>query len=188
MRTIEEDLEELRESEDPDKDDDHSDISLKKFIVILSSLFIAILISSYFLFGGLSFGASSSMIRSDKVSDSILSTHGFDVVFEGNTLQRSKKVWNENPDVESPLCFHGERSGSVYRVDFAYEPDIIDQSYTNIRHESCDEDTIILFHTHPYKRCIASQADMTTLRNAQRRNPDIAMLIMCDENRFSLYH
>ena len=181
---IYDDLEELKKSID---DADESSGRLKRPIIIILSILMIALIVSFFAIGSPLRTIIFGQIRSDVPAGNVLRTHGLELIFEGDTLEKATRAWHDNPDVETTLCIHGERHGETYLLTHAYEPEIYEQSFTHVRHAPCDDETILLFHTHPYKRCIASEADINTLRNAQQRDPDIAMIIMCEEDRFSVY-
>ncbi|MFP4117520.1 MAG: hypothetical protein ACLFTR_01215 [Candidatus Woesearchaeota archaeon] len=184
MKDIYDDLEELKQD---DIDEPETETPNRRFSVILISLFLVILMASYIIIGFPMRSVIFGQMRSDTPSGNILRTRDLDLVFEGETLEKATEAWHENRDVETTLCMHGERKGDTYILHDAYEPEIYEQSFTYVRHEACDDDTILLFHTHPYKRCIGSEADDMTLRDAQRLDPDIAMIIMCEQDRFSVY-
>ncbi len=181
---IYDDLEELKKSID---DGDEPSSRLKRPIIIILSILMIVLIVSFFAIGSPLRSVIFGQLRSDVPTGNVLSTQGLELIFEGDTLERAFRAWHDNPDVETTLCIHGERHNDNYILTDAYKPEIYEQSFTHVRHAPCDDDTILLFHTHPYKRCIASEADINTLRNAQRRDPDIIMVIMCEADRFSVY-
>ena len=184
-KDIYDDLRELEylnyENENP------SENHFKKIIISVSAILISILFISYVFLGFPLYGIIIGQIRSDSARDNILRTNNLEIIFKGNTLDQSVKAWYDNPDVETTLCLRGVRDGNKITIQNLYQPKIFSQSYTHVSHEPCDDDTILMFHTHPYKRCTASETDLRTLARAKQRNPDIAMIIMCEENRFSVY-
>ncbi len=182
------DLEELKYLNDLDYEEDEPDPKWKKYIVIALAIFMVLLMSSYVYIGYPSFGVIEGRIVSDQVEGDRLELRGIEVVFEEDTLRDAILAWEDNPNVETSLCFHGEREGDIYIVNHSYKPEIESQSYNHVSHEPCDEDTILMFHTHPRSRCAPSQTDMRTLERTQERNPDVAMIIMCDYDRFSVYN
>ena len=188
-KNIEDDLRELEYlNEEPYDEESESKFNMrKKILLVAGALFLSVLIISYVFLGYPLYGIIIGQMSSSPVRGNVLSTHGITVIFEGNTLQDSIDAWYKNPDVETTLCLRGSRDGNIFIVNNAYQPRIFSQSYFHVSHEPCDEDTVLMFHTHPYKRCTASKTDINTLRQSQQRNQEIAMIIMCEENRFSVY-
>ena len=159
----------------------------KKIILMGGAIFLSLLIISYVFLGYPIYGIIIGQMSSSPVKGNVLSTHGVTIIFQGNTLQNSIDAWYNNPDVETTLCLRGRRDENTFIIDNSYQPKIFSQSYFHVSNEPCDDETILMFHTHPYKRCIASETDLNTLEKAKERNQDIAMIIMCEENRFSVY-
>ena len=91
-----------------------------------------------------------------------------------------------NLEVETSMCLKGTK-GHNYFISEIYEPDIIEQSYNHVSFRPCSEDTIIVLHTHPYKRCIASKQDLKMLGDLRERNEDALIMIMCEPTRFAIY-
>ncbi len=191
MKDIYDDLEEMKDIEEDIRDDERDEeLSRRKkrmLVIIPGSIFLSLLMLSYIFIGFPMHNVISGQIRSESPEGHVLRTQGLELLFLGNTLETATDAWHDNPDVETTLCIRGERDGNRYILEDAYKPEIFEQSFTHVRHEPCDDETILMFHTHPYKRCLASEADINTLRNAQRNNEDIVMMIMCEEDRFSIY-
>ena len=158
----------------------------RRVIVAIGSLLTIILLIGYFLLGYPIGNIIAGQIKSEKVEENILRTNDIEVVFLGNTLEETFSAWTET-DLETVLCLHGWKNNNTYTVDYAYTPRISEQSYHYVRHAPCDEDTIIMFHTQPYKSCLASSTDLNTLEKVKTRNPEVIMLIMCEQDRFSVY-
>ena len=180
-------LEDLKNLEDIDEDLPEPNNLYKQIMIITISIFMIILILSYFLIGFPVRNVLVGQIYSNVPEGNILETRDARFIFRNDTLETAYMSWENNPYLETTLCIHGSYGDGVYHLYNAYEPEIYEQSLTHIKHASCDADTIVMFHTHPYKRCIASETDIRTLRRAQLNNEDIAMIIMCEENRFSVY-
>ena len=159
----------------------------KKLVILLIAIFMIGLMSSYIYLGYPLFGILFGLIDSSTIQGNVIRANDISVVFENQPLTMALSAYEDNPDVETSLCMHGVRDGSVYRINYSYQPIIYSQSYTHVSHEPCDNKTVLLFHTHPYNRCSPSGTDIQTLRRAQEKNEDVGMLIMCSPNRFSIY-
>ncbi len=74
-----------------------------------------------------------------------------------------------------------------YHITSFYFPKMYRQLFNQVVFESCSPETLILLHTHPYKRCSASSTDLNTLRTAQQANPDVLMMVLCEKERVAVY-
>lgn len=130
----------------------------------------------------------AGQLRSGSVKGTTLETLGYAIQFEQKTLDTITTAWYANLNQETTLCLHGKQVNTTYYLSYAYQPEIFEQSFKHVRHAPCDNETIMMFHTHPYKSCLASSTDLNTLKNAQERDEDILMMIMCEGNRYTVYH
>ncbi len=160
----------------------------KKPLLLASAIILSLLMASYVYITYPTLGILLGLISSETVTDDTLVFRDNIVIFENNTLENIRSFYEERQRHEFPLCLQGEIEGSTYVVKDFYEPLVISQSFANVRHESCTPETIIHFHTHPHRRCQASNQDLISLRSQQEINPERGMLIMCEENRFSFYN
>ena len=189
-KSIHEDLRELEylnDEKEDDKEYQDKEKRVRKIVLASGAIFLSVLIISYVFLGFPIYGIIIGQLSSGPVRGNVLTTQGIEVIFEGNTLQESRDAWFNNPNVETTLCLHGYREGNTFVVTNTYQPTIFSQSYFQVSHEPCDDNTILMFHTHPYKSCTASEMDLYTLARAKERNPEIGMIIMCEESRFSVY-
>ena len=106
------------------------------------------------------------------------------VFFDEETLAFLQELYDPLGD-ERAVCIRGEIKDDEYFVEDYYKPRVFERAWNMVSHEPCDEDTIIMLHTHPFKRCAPSRTDENTLRITQSRNPEIIMLVMCGTRRFS---
>ena len=151
----------------------------KYFVRFIAGLIILLLLSFYFL----NYNVIGQFV-SAPVENNVLDLNDVTVVLDDDSLSAITEAYTF--EVETPFCLQGTKSGLEYRVTNAYIPTIYDRSLTHVTHDRC-EDTLILFHTHPFQSCLASATDINTLRLNQAIDPDIIMIIMCEENRFNLY-
>lgn len=177
-------LEELKYLNDEAHEDNEK--PYRKTFIIGGSILISVLLFSYFFFGPFH-NSIVGFFRSDPVSGNTLSTEDIDIIFENDTAHTVFRTWRQNPDFETVLCLQGEKAGDTYTITNTYQPLIYEQSFSHVRYSPCDKETVIMFHTQPYKSCLASATDMRSLERTKQRNPDVIMMIMCEGNRFSVY-
>lgn len=185
--TVEDDLREIREEDLKLDEEPLLSPKAKKIILIVAAVIMSLIIASIMYLQYPFFGMISGMIESRPMQGNTLNVGGITVEFQNGTREKVLQAYYDNPDVETSLCLEGTRQGNTYFINYAYQPTILSQSYTHVTHERCNEKTILMFHTHPYNRCVASEQDIRTLRQNQEINSEIGMIIMCHPNRFSLY-
>ncbi|MFH1972813.1 MAG: hypothetical protein ABIJ18_05030 [archaeon] len=158
----------------------------KKIFVILGSVFLILLVMSYMF---TSYGVReiiAGMLDSEEVEDNIVDTGEFKVIFEGETYNDVLEIYEENLAVETKMCLLGNYDGD-YHVTEVIKPVIYSQEFNQVVSASCDKDAIIALHSHPYKRCLASEQDISNLKQSQEVNPNVIVGIICEEDRFSFY-
>lgn len=153
---------------------------MKKLYVRVIAVFLVVLMLSLVL---LNYDIIGQLV-SKPVDENVLYLNDITVRFADSPIALIFDSYDQ--ELETPLCLQGSRDGSEYNIKSAYIPTMFDRSRTHVTHASC-EDTLILFHTHPYKSCLASGTDLNTLSKNQKLDPDIIMIVMCEPNRFSLY-
>lgn len=185
-KTVEEDLSSLKE-EDLLKESKGLSVKAKRILILCVGLFLVILIMSLVFLEGPMFHVVAGQIESRSVNNNVLELSDFNVIFNDVALLKVKESYLNNPEVETSLCLIGEKKGRDYFISDAYTPIIFEQSFRHVSHEPCDSRTIMMFHTHPYKSCLASSTDLNTLKRSQLNNPDMLTIVMCEPNKFSVY-
>jgi hypothetical protein len=137
-------------------------------------------------------GIIRGQIESEKIDSGKLKLEEFTIEFSESALNELLSLYYLNEGMEISVCMQGELDSNIvfndrYLIDSLYVPEIYEQSYSHVNFESCSLDTLIMLHTHPYKSCLASETDLSTLARNQEVNPDIVMLVMCEPERFSVY-
>jgi len=100
--------------------------------------------------------------------------------------EQVQSYYTSFPDVETALCLKGQHSNNTYNITSVHRPEVYSSSFTHVSHAPCPNETVIMFHTHPENSCRASAQDRRTLQNAQQGTPHMAMLIMCQPQRFNI--
>ncbi len=124
---------------------------------------------------------------STRFRENSLQLENFTVYFENNTTQSIGSLYLQEQEVEFSLCLQGYKEDENYYITSSYQPKMYQQTFSQVRFEACSQDTLIIFHTHPYKHCVASKTDLDTLRKTQEQNPETLMLIMCEKEKASMY-
>ena len=161
---------------------------LKKVVVRTIGIFLLFLLSSYFLLAYPIFPILESLLESKEATNNKILLNEFTINFLEETYNDIQYNYHINQSVEFVSCLEGRKKGKEYFVERVYVPEISDQSFNHVSFKPCSEDTIILLHSHPYRRCIASGQDISTLDNIKELNPERMMIMMCEPNRFSVYN
>jgi len=189
-KTVEEDLSTIDESELL-REEKKLSPSLKKAIVAFIGLVVIFLFISLIYIQYPLFNVIQGQIESKSADSNILQLKNLKIIFTEGAMYELRESFSINREFETSRCLKGELrtiSGTeAYLIDEVYTPKIYEQSFRHVTSEPCSEDTLIMFHTHPYKSCVASSTDLSTLKSNQVVNPEIIMIVMCEENRFAIY-
>lgn len=158
-----------------------------KIFLIGTGIFMIVLTLSYFLLGPHTFDIIASISASEQINELIISGENIDVTFSEEAYTNLTNIYLENQEHEFKACLLGTIEGKTYAVDTILTPDTYQQSYANVRSAGCPKEAIVSMHSHPFKRCIASAQDFKSLEAFRELNPDAAMMVMCELNRFYLY-
>ena len=158
----------------------------KKITIAIIAIALVLLTTSYILLSYPIFPILESIYESNLAENKTILLEDFSIVFLEDTYEELQDYYNEDLSVEMAICLKGD-IGSDYHVNEIYQPDIIEQTFNHVKFKPCSEETIILLHSHPFRRCIASEQDLITLDSIKDRNPSSLMVIMCEPDRFSVY-
>ena len=158
----------------------------KKGIIRALAIFLVFLIVSYILASYSIFPIISSLSESQIAKNETIELNEFSIIFTDNTYEQLQEYYHKDISVEMAICLKGEINKD-YIINEIYQPEVVEQTVSHVSFKPCSSDTIILLHSQPFRHCIASQTDLTTLNNIKQRNPNSIMVIMCEPNRFSVY-
>ncbi|MCD4759740.1 hypothetical protein K8R33_02540 [archaeon] len=159
----------------------------KKILIGILSLFLLSLFLSYFLLSYPLFQIFESIFESKISKENKIIFEEVTIIFQNNTYNLLQQNYYEDQSVEFTVCLKGQIVQENYIIQSLYTPKIYEQSFNHVRFEACSNDTLVLLHSHPFRRCIASKQDLITLESVKQRNNNTLMVIMCEPNRFSLY-
>ncbi|MBU0460061.1 MAG: hypothetical protein KJ771_04600, partial [Nanoarchaeota archaeon] len=116
----------------------------------------------------------------------VISLDDFKIIFEDGTEEVLKSYYFNEQEVEISLCLEGYQEGDYY-ITSLYEPKTYASAYNQVSFQPCSLKTMVILHTHPFKRCVASEADLEMLSSSKEVNSDVLMVVMCEAERFSVY-
>ena len=168
---------------------DEEDSFLKKVSVIVIGLFMVFLVLSYFLTTPAVRNVIIGMVESSDLEDdySVDIGDGNKLIFIDNSYLDLLILYDSNLDVEIKACLFGEIIGRDYFISEIVQPTIYSQSYDRVVSAPCANDSLVSLHSHPHMHCAPSQQDLESFSELKETNPDILMIIMCEEDRFNVY-
>ena len=125
-------------------------------------------------------------LESDPLQGDRINLDDFSIIFEDGLEKEIRNLYLSEQKVEFSLCLLGRKEGKDYYINSIFKPKQVGR-FNHVSFEPCSKETLILFHTHPYKSCIASTTDLNTLKGSKERNSDVIMVVMCEPERFSVY-
>mgnify|MGYP001612575647 CR=1 FL=1 len=186
-------LENLSQFKEEDLLEKERESRLKRVIITSIGIILGILIITNLVFTFSIVDLIQGQIVSEPIIEDTIELDDFSIIFENNTYETIRSFYFEEPEVEFSVCLLGYKQErnvdekTTYYITSLYPPKIYSQSLTHVSFESCSNDTLIILHTHPYKSCIASQADILALNKTREVNPSALMVVMCEPARFSVY-
>ncbi len=179
------------ESHEHHHEEPHEEVEEKplwKRILLLSITGFLILLMISFVFVSYPIGPLlEGKIESNIIKNNQIDVGEFIINFEGDSFKKLSAMYNPDQKTEFSACLIGEKKGDDYNIKSVYQPKMYKQTYNHVSFQACNQETIVMLHTHPYKRCIASDTDINTLKKTQQSNKDIVMVVMCEPDRFSVY-
>ena len=164
---------------------------IKKIIIIIVAIFLILLMLSFIITQYPVGEILQGQAYSASIKDNKLITKEVEIIFLNDTEIILSDLYNQEQEtnlVETSTCLLGEKlSEKTFIINSIYYPEIKDQSFRHVEFSSCPINTLVMLHTHPYKHCLASKTDINTLTKMQKTNPDIIMIVMCEQNRYSIY-
>ena len=159
---------------------------IKKIFIRLSAIFLILLMISFLYLSAPVYTYVYGIVGSSKLNENneAIFKNQILVRFNEETLTFLQELYNPLGD-ERAVCLLGEKKGNTYEITSYYKPVVFDRAWNMVSHEPCSQETLIMLHTHPLKRCNPSRTDKNTLRITQHTKPDIIMLVMCGNRRFS---
>lgn len=165
---------------------------LKKFYLWLVGIIAVILMLSYvfvtFPIADIIIGkVDSQVLVGNTLAGNTPETKDLHLEFEQSVLEQLQSYYLNNQQTEFSVCLGGMVVNKGYRITSLYFPTTYKRLFNQVTFEPCSADTLILLHSHPYKRCSASATDLRTLKKSQQENPSTLMLVMCESSRFAVY-
>ena len=169
------------------KTEDQKEPRWKKFFIVTGGLFLVFLMISYVFVSFPIGNIIRGQVESEPLIGNVIKLGNFSLFFEGNTKKILQSSYFDEQETEFSYCLLGNVINGNYHITSLYQPKMFEQTFNHVSFEPCSKDTLILLHTHPYKSCVASQTDMSTLEKMKELNEDVLMVVMCEAERFSVY-
>lgn len=167
------------------QDEEEKPSILKRVFIVIITIFLLILILSYFSLWGVR-DIISGLAESNKIKDNEIHFSDKTVLFENNTYEKLLQIYNNNKGKEIKVCLIGifEDKNKHYYINNLYIPKIYEQDFNRVVSEPC-YDSIVSLHSHPRMFCIPSKQDFKSFTLYDKENN--LMMVMCKENRFTVY-
>ncbi len=179
--------EEIKHEEKKHNEVDHMHHAVRRYYLFAAGIFLVLLMVSFTFVTFPIADIIVSTLQSNPLEDNIIDLNNFEVIFDQDTLAELQTIYFNEQKVEFSVCLSGEKRGPDYYINSLYQPKMFEQTFNHVNFAPCNQETLLLLHSHPYKRCTASETDLNTLRKTQESNPDILMVVMCEPSRFSIY-
>ncbi len=159
---------------------------VKLLLLLFAAVAIALMLSYIFSTFPLA-EIIKSRWESELLAGNRLELEGFSIIFKNGTVEGLESLYLREQKNEFSACLLGEKKEGDYYIFSLYQPRMREQGFNRVVFEPCSPESLVILHTHPYKRCVASETDLQTLRKAQEENPDLLMVVMCEPGRFGVY-
>lgn len=160
---------------------------IKKAFLLCIGIFLVLLMVSYifvtFPIGDIIQGKTQSTL----LQGNMLILPEFSIIFQNDTAEELESLYLQEQREEFSVCLRGSYRNNLYTIASFYQPTTYRRTFSHVTFESCNAETVIMLHSHPYKRCTASQTDLETLRKSQAENPEMLMVVMCEPKRLAVY-
>lgn len=162
--------------------------AIRKVLVMILALGLIALILSYFLPGDAMHIIQGRLGSYEVDKDySINTPEGFTIIFSKDVYNKIVDTYLSNQETEVAFCLKGTLENNTYRLDEFYIPPTKDKEVFSVTSQICNSETLIAFHTHPYKHCIFSDVDIKYYQAFKQLNPQGMIGVMCEPNRFTFY-
>lgn len=159
---------------------------LKRIIISFLAIFLILLFTSFLLTNFEVRHILAGLITSSTLGDDFtIRTHDIVVEFSQEALSDLDKLYQENRNVEFSACLFGTKDNN-YFINKVIQPKTYQQSYNKVVSEPCQKEALIHLHSHPYRRCIPSQQDITTFNIFKKQRENALMIVMCEPKRFNV--
>ncbi len=112
---------------------------------------------------------------------------GRTIAFARDVFAQLQQLYFDNQEHEFSVCLLGSHQDTIYRITGLVHPRTYDQDVFHVRADICGKETLIALHSHPYKKCIFSEQDITYYRSFATINPEGLIGVMCEPDRFGFY-
>ena len=161
---------------------------LRRFALLSIAFFLLFLLLVYFVPGYDLLSILEGKTVSTVVDNyQITLSDGRRVLFYQDIYAQLQQLYFDNQPHEFSVCLLGSKQGTTYLITGLLQPRIYEQDVFHVRADLCSKETLIALHSHPYKKCIFSEADISYYKSFANINNNGLIGVMCELNRFGFY-
>jgi proteasome lid subunit RPN8/RPN11 len=165
---------------------------IHKYIKIFFTIIFITLLLFVFTFYS-HFDVLIGKISLSSIEEGVLEFKNFTIYFENNTNNKLEELYQKHQSLngfEIAACLSGsvDENTKTYNITTIHLPEIYSQRWNQVVYGGCPKDTLIMFHTHPENKCIASDVDLTSFLKNKKSNRLNLMMIMCNKNTYRMYN
>ncbi len=162
--------------------------TIKRILTLCIALFLLMLLLVYFVPGSDLLSILEGKTASDVVKDyRVQLSDGRAVIFHEEVFDQLQQLYLDNQEQEFSACLFGLKQDQIYTVTGLLLPRTYEQNVFHVRADLCPKETLIALHSHPYKHCIFSEADINYYKSFANINKDGLIGVMCEPERFGFY-
>ncbi|MBI4981389.1 hypothetical protein HZC30_07605 [Candidatus Woesearchaeota archaeon] len=174
---------------EPSAEEEPENIWKKRVFLSVGLLLILLIVSLTFVTFPIGDILNSKLFAAF-LNEKRLETESLTLIFENHTSSALKEFYLQQQKVEWSACLGGEvdiLEKKTYHLTSIYQPPMHQQVFNQVSFTPCSPETLVILHSHPYGRCLASEEDLKTLRKSQEENTLKVMVIMCGLEEFGVY-
>lgn len=161
---------------------------VKRILTVCIALVLLLLLLVYLVPGYDLLSILEGRIVSTQITDlTIILQDGRKIIFQKEVYEALQKIYVDNQKTEFSVCLQGEKQENTYKITGLSVPRTYEQDVFHVRAELCSKETLIALHSHPYKKCIFSEADIRYYNSFANINKDGLIGLMCEPTRFAFY-
>ena len=161
---------------------------MKRILTLGIALLLLLLLLVYFVPGYDLLSILEGKTVSDVVDNyRITLADGRVILFNPDVYAQLRQLYLDNQHQEFSACLLGLKQDNIYSLTRLVQPKTYEQDIFHVRAEMCMKETLIALHSHPYKHCIFSEADIQYYNAFAKLNKEGLIGVMCELDRFGFY-
>ncbi len=154
-----------------------------KSLKIILAVFLIVLMLSFLI----PQEVTQSLAASNRIQNDEIPLQNAKIVFTNDIYEKLKVFYFQNQLTEIAMCLTGEIKDGNYIVTDFYAPKIFFKTPITVASQRCNQETIIMMHTHPFNDCLLSSQDIASYEAYKNVNTKAIIGVMCSADRFAFY-